>query len=73
MDGSGMAIKKRSVGPIQVQVIDGPATAMFVNPGKPAFGDGDLPDAIAIRFGQPADKAGVCQSSCPTGPAAAIS
>ena len=73
MDGSGMAVKKRRFGPVQVQVVDRPAAAVLVNPDEPAFGDGDLADAVAIRFGQPADKAGVCQSSCPTGPAAAIS
>lgn len=73
MDGSGKAIKQRGVGPVQVQVIDCATAAMLVNPGEPAFGDGDLADAVAIRFGQPADHAGARQSSCPPGPAAAIS
>ena len=58
MDGSGMAVKKRRFGPVQVQVVDGPATAVLVNPGEPAFGDGDLANSIAIRFGEPADQAG---------------
>jgi hypothetical protein len=49
--GSEMAIKKRGVGPVQVQVVDGSAAAVLVNPGDPAFGDGDLPDTIAIGFG----------------------
>ena len=53
-----MAVKKRSVGPCQVQVIDGPAAAVLMNPVEPAFGDGDLANSIAIRFGEPADQAG---------------
>lgn len=68
-----MAIRKRGFVPVQVQVIDRPAATVLVNPGEPAFGDGDLADAVAIRFGQPADHAGARQSSCPPGPAAAIS
>lgn len=58
MGGSGMAIKQLGVGPVQVQVVDRPAAAVLVNPGEPAFGDGDLPDAIAIRLRQAADEAG---------------
>lgn len=55
-----MGIKQRGVGPVQVQVIDSAAAALLVNPGEPAFGDGDLPDAIAIRLRQAADEAGAC-------------
>ena len=56
MDGSGMEIKQRGIGPVQVQVIDSATAAVLMNPVEPAFGDGDLPDAVAIRFGQPADQ-----------------
>ena len=58
MGGSGMAVEQRCVGPIQVQVVDGPCAAMLVNPSEPAFGNGDLANSIAIRFGEPADQAG---------------
>ena len=73
MDGSGMAINKRSVGPVQVQVVDGPAAAVLMNPGEPAFGDSNLSDTVAIRFRQAADQSGVGQSPRPAGPVAAIS
>ena len=58
MDGSGMAVKKQRFGPVEVQVVDRPAAAVLMNPGEPAFRDGDLPDAIAIRLRQAADEAG---------------
>ncbi|MCA9111212.1 MAG: hypothetical protein KDA52_14770, partial [Planctomycetaceae bacterium] len=73
MGGSGMAIKKWRVCPVQVQVVDGPATAVLVNPGEPTFGDSNLSDTVAIWLRQAADQSGVGQSPCPAGPAAAIS
>ena len=68
-----MAIKQQGVGPVQVQFIDCTTAAVLVNPGQPAFGDGDLANSIAIRFSQPANQTSVGQSPCPAGPAAAIS
>lgn len=50
-----MAIGKRGFVPLQVQVIDRSASAVLVKPGESVFADGDLSDAVTIRFGQTVD------------------
>ena len=53
-----MAFDQRCVVPCQVQVVDRAAATVLMNPGEPAFGDDNLPDAVAIRLRQAADEAG---------------